>query len=426
MLLMRSIPSPAFRECPNCGLFQHVPVPARGHVAACQRCDAVLWRRRSDPTERALAMGLAALICYLLLVSTPLLSVSVGGRQRTSWLISLPFGFDQRGMPLLALLILGTLIAAPLVRIVLTVVVLGSMRSRPARPALMARFARLRDALAPWSMPEVFLLGVFVAYSRLSSLASAELGVAGLALGGLVLAKVATEALLDEHMMWEKISPSPLAAPPGGARRHLIGCMSCALVSKGDEGDLCPRCGAGLHRRRRASEARSWAFLIAAAVLYGPANFLPIMTVTRYARAHDYTILGGVQELLQAHEWPLALLVFVASVCVPVLKIIGMLVLLLSTRLRASARLLDRTRLYRVVEAIGRWSMIDVFMISILTALVRMGALASVVPHAGAQCFAAVVVLTMLSASSFDPRLMWDAAERRVVRPIARGERRPA
>ena len=151
------------------------------------------------------------------------------------------------------------------------------------------------------------------------------------------------------------------------------------------------------------------------------------MTVTRYARGQDYTILGGMQDLLNSGEWPLALLVFVASFCVPLLKIIGMLVLLVSTRLHVATHLHDRTRLYRVVEIIGRWSMIDVFMVSILTALVQMGALASVIPHSGAPCFAAVVVFTMLSAGSFDPRLMWDAAtQRRRSRAVVGGERRPA
>ena len=429
---MRPIPSPAMQECPDCGLLQQVPVPPRGHIAACVRCHAVLWRRRSDPVERALAMNVTALVCYLVLVSTPLLSVSVGGREREIILSSIPEGFDQRGMLLLGLLMLGTLIAFPIVQIALTVVVLGGVRRRPARPALLARLARLRAALMRWSMPEVFLLGMFVAYTRMSSLAPATLGVAAFALGALVLAKVTTEALIDEHELWERISPSPptlLPSPtfsPRRADRRLIACMSCGLLAEENEGSPCPRCGAALHRRRPASLARTWAFLIAAAMLYGPANFLPIMTFIRYARPQDYTILGGMQELLEAGDWPLALLVFVASFCVPLLKIVGMLVLLLSTHLQIGGHLQDRTRLYRVVEVIGRWSMIDVFMVSILTALVQMGALATVIPKAGAPCFAAVVVLTMLSAASFDPRLMWDAAQQRAAQPVLRGERRTA
>lgn len=419
---MRPSPSPAVRECPDCGLVQAVPVPQRGCVSACERCGKILWRRRSEPTERALALAITGLICYLLLISTPLIGVVVGGRVRDSMIASLPQGFERWDMPLLAALVLGTIIAAPLVRIAATVIVLGGLR-RLAQPALLARIARLRDALAPWSMPEVFLLGLFVAYTRLGAIAPVQLGIGGFALGALVLSKVATEALLDEHAMWERIGPAQPVAPRG---RRLISCTSCGLLADAGENGPCPRCGATLHDRRPASMARTWAFLVAAVALYGPANFLPIMTITRYARAQDYTILGGVRELLDAGQWPLALLVFAASICVPVLKIVGLAVLLVSTHLGAAGHLRGRTRLFRLVDVIGRWSMIDVFMISILTVLVQMGALSMVVPRAGAPCFAAVVVLTMLSAQSFDPRQMWDAARRGVARPAIGVARRPA
>lgn len=370
-------------------------------------------------------MGAAGLVCYLLLVSTPLIGVIVGGHQRDSMIAALPRGFEQENMPLLAALVLGTLIVAPFARIVLTILVLGGLQ-RPARPALLAQLARLRVVIGPWSMPEVFLLGLFVAYTRLGAIAPVRLGTAAFGLGGLVLAKVASQALLDEHAMWERISPSP-PSPPSRPGRPPIACTSCELLTDAPEGSPCPRCAAALYRRRPHSIARTWAFLIAAAALYGPANFLPIMTVVQLGRTQSPTILGGAKELLDAGMWPLALLVFVASICIPVLKLVGMTTLLLSTQLGARGRLLARTRLYRFVDIIGRWSMIDVFMISILTAVVQMGAISKVTPLAGAPCFAAVVVLTMLATSSYDPRLMWDAAARReAAQPAAHGAGLPA
>lgn len=421
---MRSSPQPEVQECPDCGLLQAVPVPPSGHLAACERCGAVLWRRRREPTERALAMTAAALVCYLLLVSTPLLGVVVGGHQRDSTIAALPLGFQQHGMPLVAALVLITIMVAPLARIALTLLVLGGLQ-RAARPAVLGQLARLRAVTGPWSMPEVFLLGVFVAYTRLDAIAPVRLGTAAFGLAGLVLAKVSSIALLDEHAMWERIRPSrPLAGWRPG--RRPIACTSCQLLVEGEAGSTCPRCSATLHRRRPHSTARTWAFLVAAVALYGPANFLPIMTVVRLGRAQSPTILGGAKELLDAGMWPLALLVFAASLCVPVFKIASLTALLVSAHLGARGFLVGRTRLYRVVDVIGRWSMIDVFMISILTALVQMGALSSVTPRAGAPCFAAVVVLTMLAASSFDPRRMWDAAERGAARPAAHRERVPA
>ena len=159
--------------------------------------------------------------------------------------------------------------------------------------------------------------------------------------------------------------------------------------------------------------ARTWALLATAAVLYVPANVYPVMTVIRLARGHPSTILGGVQELIEYRMWPLAALVFVASVLVPVLKLVGLGLLLILTQRRSPARLVDRTRLFRLVDFVGRWSMIDVFMLAVLTALVRMGVIGSVTPGWGAVAFGAVVVTTMLAAISFDPRVAWDEAEER-------------
>ena len=162
--------------------------------------------------------------------------------------------------------------------------------------------------------------------------------------------------------------------------------------------------------RKPNSLVRSWALLISAAVLYIPANLYPILTLIRFGNGHPSTILGGVQELIEYRMWPLALLVFGASIMVPVLKLLGITLLLISTQRRAAWRLRDRTRLYRIVDAIGPVVHDDMFMLSVLVGLVRMQILASVTPGIGAICFAAVVVLTMLASFSFDPRLMWDAA----------------
>ena len=146
-------------------------------------------------------------------------------------------------------------------------------------------------------------------------------------------------------------------------------------------------------------------------MLYVPANLLPVMTVVRYGRGEPSTIMSGVVELAQAQMWPLAALVFFASILVPVLKLVGLMVMMVATQRRSAGGLLTRTKLYSVVDFVGRWSMIDVFLLSNLVALVHMGFLADVNPNQGDLYFASVVVLTMLAARSFDPRLMWDAAE---------------
>lgn len=194
----------------------------------------------------------------------------------------------------------------------------------------------------------------------------------------------------------------------------LLACHGCGrLAPLGDGGSPCPRCGSPLHRRKPDSLARSWAFLLAAAILYLPANLLPIMVTQSLFGTQQDTILSGAVYLWLSGSWLLALVVLVASVVVPLLKLAILALLLLSAQRRSLWRLRQRTRLYRLVEVVGRWSMLDVFVVALLAALVQAGALASVIPGGGAMAFAAVVVLTMFASLSFDPRLLWDSLDDR-------------
>jgi paraquat-inducible protein A len=194
-------------------------------------------------------------------------------------------------------------------------------------------------------------------------------------------------------------------------------CEDCQLLARlpdgAAHGALCPRCGAPLHRRKERSLERTWAFLIAAVICYLPANLFPVMTVRSLGNAESDTIMGGIVYMLTHGMWPLALVIFVASFCVPLLKLVALCSLLVSVHRRSSWRPLDRTRLYRITVAIGRWSMVDIFAVTILVALVHLGALATIEAQLGAVFFGAVVVLTMLAAESFDPRLIWDRSEAR-------------
>jgi paraquat-inducible protein A len=192
----------------------------------------------------------------------------------------------------------------------------------------------------------------------------------------------------------------------------LLSCPTCALVSRpataGEGG--CPRCGTALHLRKPRSIARTWALLIAAMALYVPANTLTIMATSSLYGSQTDTIMSGILFLWDDGAWHLALIVFVASIFVPLAKMIGLLLLLLSVQLQWDWRPLERARLYRLLEAIGRWSMLDIFVVALLSTVVQLTALASVRPGPGALAFGAVVVLTMMATSSFDPRLLWDGA----------------
>lgn len=191
-------------------------------------------------------------------------------------------------------------------------------------------------------------------------------------------------------------------------------CHTCHLLSRADTGGHphCPRCGTPLHRRKPDSLTRTWALTLTAYILYIPANLLPVMTVTMSGKGEPDTIMSGVKELVVGGMWPLALLIFFASITVPVLKLLVLTFLLLSVQFKSVWRPKERTVLYRITETVGRWSMIDIFVIAILVALVRLGSLATIEAGAGAVAFGGVVVITMFAAMSFDPRLIWDALEK--------------
>ena len=186
----------------------------------------------------------------------------------------------------------------------------------------------------------------------------------------------------------------------------LVSCHSCHLLSKTrplSKGSfaVCPRCGAALHSRKPNSIARTWALVIAAAIFYIPANVLPITRVISFGKAQSDTIMSGVIYFVKSGSWPIALVIFVASVFVPLLKLIILIYLLISVQIKSKWRPKDRTRLYRITEAVGRWSMVDIYVVTLLVALVKLGALATIEAGPGAIFFAGVVIITIFCRHEF-------------------------
>jgi len=201
-----------------------------------------------------------------------------------------------------------------------------------------------------------------------------------------------------------------MTAAPRARELGLVGCHTCALVCAVGQ-PQCPRCGSRLHPRKSDSLARSWALLIAALILYIPSNVLPVMYTSMLGRGETSTILHGVVEFWKSGSWDIALLIFIASVAVPSTKFLVLATLLLSARWQSSWARLQRARLYRFIELIGYWSMLDVVVVALVCALVQFHLLGTAEPRAGIVFFGLVVVLTMFAAMSFDPRLIWDGDE---------------
>lgn len=191
----------------------------------------------------------------------------------------------------------------------------------------------------------------------------------------------------------------------------LVCCHVCNLVVSGCGEQVvahCPRCDARLHRRKPASIPRTWALLLASYILYIPANLLPIMDTGSLITYRSDTIMSGVIHLWVTGSQGIAAIVFIASIMVPMFKLLALTYLLISVQRRSTRGLKQRTRLYRLVEFVGRWSMLDIYVVTLLAAIVQMGSLAIVKAGPAAIPFGAVVILTMIAAQTFDPRLIWD------------------
>jgi len=393
--------------CHDCALVQTLPPLGLHAIARCCRCEAIL-DRREPPDATPLALALAGLFCALMANAFPIIEVSLAGRHRSNLLVTGPRALVSDQMPMLGLLVAFFSIVFPLLWLGGVSYVLfrlrGGTRTREIGPLF-----RLAERLRPWAMTEVYVIGGFVAFTRLEELGRVSIGIGGWAVAATAFLTFLVDRVLDRRHVWDAIRrPAPVQRPG-----PTLACPQCDLVTGLSEGSRCPRCRSRLWRRKRNSLDRTVALAVAGAVLYLPANILPIMAVGRLGRPAPDTIITGIGELARRGYWPLALIVLFASVLVPVLKLISLTWFVVSVRRRSAWALRFRTRLYRWVDAVGRWSNIDVFVISLLVALVQFGVLATVEVKAGALAFAAVVVITMFAAEAFDPRLMWDAAEGR-------------
>ncbi|NJD05449.1 MAG: paraquat-inducible protein A [Methylococcaceae bacterium] len=394
-------------SCPECGLLQRRVALGRGQVAHCGRCGGELYGVPSGNLDRPLALASAALILFVLANCFPVLGLDVKGRHAEAALLEAALQLRTSGMSLIAGLVLFTTVVIPAMELSGVLYVLAPLKLGVRLPGQLTVY-KLIHRLEPWGMIEVFLLGVMVALVKLAHMAVITPGWALWLLGAFVVLSAATSASLHPDEIWSRLADRPQADAGSGP---LCRCHDCGwLAPEGDRG-LCPRCGSELHRRKPDSIARSWALLIAAALLYIPANLLPVMVTTSLGGTQADTILSGVVYLWVSGSWPLALVVFFASVMVPMLKLVSLVLLLISVQRRWQWRALDRTRLYRITELVGRWSMVDIFVVTMLVALVQLRPLASVDAGPGAVAFGAVVVLTMLAAEAFDPRLIWDALQ---------------
>ncbi len=412
--------------CHECDLLQREVAVPPGGVLRCRRCHAELYRNHSGGLEHSLALSMAAVVLFVVSNLYPIVGLSVSGTVVATTLLGAVRVLYLDGMWPIAGLVFATTFLLPVVQTLSMLWVLLPLRLHrvPWGAAFAFRLCRLA---APWGMTEVLILGLLVALVKLAHIASIVVGTALWSFGALMLILAAAAAAFDTRQIWSRIAalrghgngePNASAGLPAGAitaaQCGFLLCHDCGLLARAPAHAhelACPRCGAAMHVRKPASVSRTWALLIAAMVLYIPANLLPVMYTSSLFGAQNDTILSGVVYLWTSGSWPLAVIVFIASVAVPMLKILAIAYLTISTQLGSRWLPEQRTRIYRVVEFVGRWSMLDIYVITMLVALVQFQALATIQAGGAAIAFGAVVVLTMFAAMTFDPRLIWDRAE---------------
>ena len=393
--------------CLDCGTRQALPAAQPRSVTACIACRNVLERTHGRSVSGALACALATLVLLIPGNVMTFLTTQALGISRHSVVASAAGAMLQDGWPFLALAILLFAVVFPLARFALLTAVLAAVETGRHHPRL-GRLFRWANELETWAMPDVFLLGLTVAYFRLAAAISVSLGPGAICyiLAGVL--SLFVRATLDKAAVWERIEPErPLRSDAA-----TIACLHCEQVHPAiDEDRACSRCGYVLRRRKRFAIPRTLALTVAAVLLYIPANAFPIATLPINYHPLKYTVLQGVIDLFAAGLYGLAALVFTASFAIPILKLVGLGWCVHSVMTRSRTNLVAKTRVYRVVEEIGRWSMVDPFVIGCFVPVMHYNALIYGRAEAAAVPFTAVVVLTVISAKTFDPRLMWDARQ---------------
>ena len=397
--------------CPQCDLLVAIPEIAVGQKAKCPRCHTTLTSRWKEPRRRPIAYAVSALFMLLLSNLFPFVNMKVAGLGSEVTLIQIPqvlVSDDYASMASLFMILVQLMPALGMIFII----ILCQGTSIPSHWQIS--IARNYFRLKAWCMVEIFLAGVLVSFVKLMAYGDLGVGTSFYPFVLFCILQLRAFQCTDRYWIWQQVASAPKLEMPlrvgeSGLSQGLRSCHCCMAILPVDQ-KKCGRCETSGHARRKNSLQWTMALLITSIFLYIPANLLPIMITQVLGTPMPSTIMAGVVLLWSEGSYPVAMVILIASIMVPTLKMIAIGWLCWDAN---SNKEIDRERLhviYEVVEFVGRWSMIDVFVIAVLSALVRMGQLMSIYPDIGALLFASVVILTMFAAMTFDPRLIWDRA----------------
>ena len=393
--------------CSGCGTIQRLPVLDPASEARCRRCGTVLQHSLRRSATAGLACATAALVLLIVGNLMPSLRSHLLAATTESRVIDGSLAYWHAGRPLMAAFVAAFVMAIPLGRSAMLVGVLGSLVLGWRRP-WQAPVLRWAEALRLWSMAPVYVVAGLVTYGRVAAQLNIEIMPAGWAFVAGAFLLLVAEAAYDTGRVWQDIMPDPAAPPAGPA----FGCASCELVvPAAAEGGRCPRCRHRLRRREPYPMRLVAAMTLAGFVLYPAALFLPMTQTMQPGGVVERNIIDGVTQLFSRGFWYFGIVIFIASIAVPVSKLVVLAWLMLRVKYPRMRGLVLRTRLHRIIDEINRWSFVDPFIVAMTAPLMVYPGIANVHAGPGALPFALVVVLTMLASGYFDTRLMWDAAE---------------
>ncbi len=397
------LPQARYQRCPQCDTLFSLPEVKSSQSAYCPRCDAKVHHGRDWSLTRLAAMAIAMLLLMPVAFSEPLLRIWLLGTRIDANVFQGIWQMTRQGDPITAAMVLFCAVGAPATLVAaIAYLYFGNILGMNLRPVLL-----LLEKLKEWVMLDIYLVGIGVASIKVKEYAFMQPGVGLVAFVALVILSLMTMIHLNIEQLWERFYPQ---RPPRAFNAQLRVCLGCHFTGIPDARGRCPRCHVPLRHRRRQSLQKSWAALIASLMFLIPANLLPISVIYVNGSRQEDTIMSGIISLASSNI-PVAIVVFIASILVPFTKVIVLITLLLSIHFKCEKGLRTRILLLRFVTWIGRWSMLDLFVIALTMSLVNRDQLLAFTMGPAAFYFGAAVILTILAVEWLDSRLLWDAHE---------------
>jgi paraquat-inducible protein A len=412
-------------SCPDCDLLLDDRKSIRNHALLCPRCGKTLHKEISDSVTKTLVLSITGLLLYLPAVSLPLLTFKTLGFSDTGSVIESVIQLFTSGYYFVSFMVLLSAVVFPLVLLGSIFIVSFEMK-RDRSPSYLKKLFKLHLHLEEWAMVEVYLLGIMITIIKMADAADIVFESGIFCFTGLVLICMGTSTIIDRKRFWAFLdrSNSTVQTRQTIPTKHqylknttaadvsLLSCHTCNLLAPfTNEHSPCSRCGDTLHIRKSSSISRTWALILTSVIFFIPANLLPIMRVDFLGVPAKSTIMDGIIYFFEHGSYAIGLIIFIASVVVPLFKVVGLIILLLATKPSKRTFLRQKSKMYRFITFIGRWSMLDIFVIALLTVLVDFGFFTSIHAAPAATYFCIVVASTMFAAITFDPRIMWDKGQ---------------